>query len=100
MPVKDFVSIRDFTPQQIRHYLHVATQLKAYPHVYRTALKGKTLAMIFEKPSLRTRVTFDVGIEELGGHPDLSFAGGDQSRASASRYMMLPRTWSAWCKAS
>jgi ornithine carbamoyltransferase len=69
MPVKDFLSIRDFTPQQIRHYLHVATQLKAYPNVYHTALKGKTLAMIFEKPSLRTRVTFDVGIEELGGHP-------------------------------
>ena len=69
MPVKDFLSIRDFTPQQIRHYLHVAMQLKAYPHVYHTALKGKTLAMIFEKPSLRTRVTFDVGIEELGCHP-------------------------------
>lgn len=69
VPVKDFLSIRDFTPQQIRHYLHVATQLKAYPNVYRTALKGKTLAMIFEKPSLRTRVSFDVGIEELGGHP-------------------------------
>jgi ornithine carbamoyltransferase len=30
MPVKDFLSIRDFTPHQIRHYLHVATQLKAY----------------------------------------------------------------------
>jgi len=69
VPIKDFVSIRDFTPQQIRHYLHLATQLKAYPNVYRTALKGKTLAMIFEKPSLRTRVSFDVGITELGGHP-------------------------------
>ncbi len=68
MPAKDFLTIRDFTPQQIRHYLHVATQLKAYPNVYQTALKGKTLAMIFEKPSLRTRVTFDVGMEELGGH--------------------------------
>jgi ornithine carbamoyltransferase len=69
MAVKDFLSIRDFTPQQVRHLLHVATQLKAYPNVYHTALKGKTLAMIFEKPSLRTRVTFDVGIEQLGGHP-------------------------------
>ena len=39
------------------------------PGAYTNALKGKTLAMIFEKPSLRTRVTFDVGIEELGGHP-------------------------------
>ena len=69
MPSKDFLSIRDFTPQEIRQFLHVAGQLKAYPNVYQTALKGKTLAMIFEKPSLRTRVTFDVGIEQLGGHP-------------------------------
>jgi ornithine carbamoyltransferase len=68
MPKKDFLSIRDFTPQQVRHFLHVATQLKAYPNVYHTALRGKTLAMIFEKPSLRTRVTFDVGMSELGGH--------------------------------
>jgi len=66
---KDFLSIRDFTPQQIRHLLHVAAQLKARPYDYRTELKGKTLAMIFEKPSLRTRVSFDVGMEELGGHP-------------------------------
>lgn len=42
-------------------------QIKAYPDVYSEALKGKTLAMIFEKPSLRTRVTFDVGIQQLGG---------------------------------
>ena len=54
---------------EIRHFLHVAVQVKAHPDAYRTALKGKTLAMIFEKPSLRTRVTFDVGMEELGGHP-------------------------------
>lgn len=69
MPFKDFISIRDFTSQQIRSFLHIAAQLKAYPNVYRTALKNKTLAMIFEKPSLRTRVSFDVGMEELGGHP-------------------------------
>ncbi len=69
MPAKDFLSIRNFTPQQIRQFLHVAMQVKAYPGAYSGALKGKTLAMIFEKPSLRTRVSFDVGIEELGGHP-------------------------------
>jgi ornithine carbamoyltransferase len=66
---KDFLSIRDFSPQEIRQFLHVACQLKALPGAYTGALKAKTLAMIFEKPSLRTRVTFDVGIEELGGHP-------------------------------
>ena len=66
---KDFVSLRDFQPGDIRHFLHVACMVKANPSAYSQSLKGKTLAMIFEKPSLRTRVTFDVGIEELGGHP-------------------------------
>jgi len=69
MKPKDFLSIRDFSPQQIWHLLDLACQVKAFPGSFTNALKGKTLAMIFEKPSLRTRVTFDVGIEELGGHP-------------------------------
>lgn len=69
MEWKDFVSLRDFQPGEIRHFLHVACMVKANPAAYSQSLKGKTLAMIFEKPSLRTRVTFDVGIEELGGHP-------------------------------
>ena len=42
-------------------------QIKTHPDAYSEALKGKTLALIFEKPSLRTRVTFDVGIQQLGG---------------------------------
>jgi ornithine carbamoyltransferase len=63
----DFLSIRDFTPQQIGRLLELARQIKAKPEKYATASKGKTLAMIFEKPSLRTRVTFDVGIQQLGG---------------------------------
>jgi len=63
----DFLSIRDFTPAQIWELLHFAQQIKAHPEAYCSALKGKTLAMIFEKPSLRTRVTFDVGIHQLGG---------------------------------
>jgi len=67
MKAKDFVSIRDFSPQEIQDLLLLGRQIKAYPDVYSEALKGKTLAMIFEKPSLRTRVTFDVGIQQLGG---------------------------------
>jgi ornithine carbamoyltransferase len=63
----DFLSIKDFTPQQIRRLLHLASALKLQPQAYTEALKGKTLALIFEKPSLRTRVTFDVGIHQLGG---------------------------------
>ena len=68
MPTKDFVSLRDFSPREIRHFLDLACRLKANPSHYSNALKRRTLAMIFEKPSLRTRVTFDVGMEQLGGH--------------------------------
>jgi ornithine carbamoyltransferase len=66
--MKDFVSIRDFTPQQIRAFLELACCIKADPFAYSRTLQGKTLAMIFEKPSLRTRVSFDVGIQQLGGY--------------------------------
>ncbi len=63
----DFLSIRDFSPEQIRHLLETARTIKANPTGYSHTLRGKTLALIFEKPSLRTRVTFDVGIQQLGG---------------------------------
>ena len=65
--MNDFVSIRDFIPSEIEYLLLRARQIKARPDLYEDALHGKTLAMIFEKPSLRTRVTFDVGIQQLGG---------------------------------
>jgi ornithine carbamoyltransferase len=67
MSTNDFLSIRDFAPQDIQRILLLARQVKAFPGAYTRALQGKTLAMIFEKPSLRTRVTFDVGIQQLGG---------------------------------
>jgi ornithine carbamoyltransferase len=64
---KDFLSIKDFSPPEIWYLLTLARQIKAHPTTYCDALKRKTLALIFEKPSLRTRVTFDVGIQQLGG---------------------------------
>jgi len=64
---KDFLSIRDFSPSEIQYLLTLGRQVKAHPMTYCDALKRKTLAMIFEKPSLRTRVSFDVGIQQLGG---------------------------------
>ena len=64
---KDFLSIRDFSPSDIQYLLTLGRQVKAHPSAYGKALRGETLAMIFEKPSLRTRVTFDVGIQQLGG---------------------------------
>jgi ornithine carbamoyltransferase len=64
---KDFLSIKDFSPSEIQYLLILGRQIKTHPTTYCDALKRKTLAMIFEKPSLRTRVSFDVGIQQLGG---------------------------------
>ncbi|MBV8780018.1 MAG: ornithine carbamoyltransferase [Phycisphaerae bacterium] len=70
MRLKDFVSIASYSKAELRHILDVARQLKTQ---YKTKgrndpiLLGKTLAMIFEKPSLRTRVSFNVAMTQLGG---------------------------------
>lgn len=67
MGLHNFLSIRDFSSEEILYLLELASEIKRHPSAHAGALKGKTLAMIFEKPSLRTRVSFDVGIQQLGG---------------------------------
>lgn len=57
----------EWGPEQIRELYHLAADIKMRPERYRSALAGKFLALIFEKPSLRTRVTFEVGISSMGG---------------------------------
>jgi len=64
---KDLVSIADLTRADAERILDLATELKANREPERN-LQGKTLALIFEKPSLRTRVTFEVGMTQLGGY--------------------------------
>ncbi len=63
----NFLSIKDFSAEEIQYLLDLAREMKTHPSAHTSVLKGKTLAMIFEKPSLRTRVSFDVGIQQLGG---------------------------------
>jgi ornithine carbamoyltransferase len=67
MAKKDFLTIRDLSSDEIQGLLKQAIEIKTHPERYRDALRDKALAMIFEKPSLRTRVSFDVGIHQLGG---------------------------------
>jgi ornithine carbamoyltransferase len=64
---KDFVSIHDITRYEFHELLDLAVAIKENPDKYRKTLKGQVLAMVFEKPSLRTRMTFEVGMHELGG---------------------------------
>ncbi|MDU1054509.1 ornithine carbamoyltransferase [Clostridium baratii] len=68
---KDLLTMKSLTKNDILELLNLADQLKyeknhGIPHPF---LKGKTLGMIFEKSSTRTRVSFEVGMNDLGGHP-------------------------------
>jgi ornithine carbamoyltransferase len=64
---KDLLTGMEWSPAQVRELFHLAADVKGHPDRYRGALAGRFLALIFEKPSLRTRVTFEVGISSLGG---------------------------------
>lgn len=63
----DLLTGMEWTSAQVRELFDLAREVKAQPDRYRTALAGRSFALIFEKPSLRTRVTFEVGIASLGG---------------------------------
>jgi len=63
---RDLISIADMSPQDIRRVVNTALMMKSGRSS--SVLKGKTLALLFEKPSLRTRVSFDVAMHQLGGH--------------------------------
>ncbi len=65
---KDFISIEDLSPGEVERIFRLTETLKKHPRTDTTALKGMTLALIFQKPSNRTRVSFEVGIAHLGGH--------------------------------
>lgn len=63
----DLLSITDLGPDGVRNILGLTTLVKARPMEFRNALAGKQIAMFFEKPSLRTRLTFEAGINSMGG---------------------------------
>jgi ornithine carbamoyltransferase len=64
---RDYVNENDWTPSEIEAILDLAARVKARPDGWQTALRGKSLAMIFEKSSTRTRVSFEAGMFQLGG---------------------------------
>ena len=63
----DLVSTRDLGSQWVTAVLHLAVIMKMRPADFRSALAGKQMVMFFEKPSLRTRLTFEAGMASLGG---------------------------------
>lgn len=65
---KDLLTFINWSQQDANKLLNFALDLKQYPEKYGKLLDGKSVVAIFEKPSLRTRVSFDIGIHKLGGH--------------------------------
>lgn len=66
--LSQLLSLAELSPAQLAGLLDLALDIKQHPEAYNQVLAGKSIAMLFEKPSLRTRVSFDVGINKLGGH--------------------------------
>jgi len=64
---KDLISIHDLDREEIEEIFVLAKRMKETPADFRDSLAGKTLGMVFQKPSTRTRVSFEVGIYQLGG---------------------------------
>src|SRR5215472_17616594 len=64
---RDYINEKDWKPEEIEEILSLAAEVKARPQDFRSALAGRTLAMIFEKSSTRTRVSFEAGMFQLGG---------------------------------
>ena len=97
-PIRHLLKLADLTPEQILDILNLADQLKyerkhGIPH---PLLAGKTLGMIFQKSSTRTRVSFEVGMSQLGGNAlflssrDLQIGRGEPVEDTArvlSRYL-------------
>jgi ornithine carbamoyltransferase len=72
---KDYLSVDDLSPGELSDLLALSGRVKADPEPYRGALTGRAVALIFEKPSTRTRVSFEVGVEQLGAYPVVLSSG-------------------------
>lgn len=93
---KDFLDTQDFSRKTLHLLLELAIRMKKNPGKYANSLRGQKLGMIFEKSSTRTRVSFEVGIQELGGSAlflssrDIQIGRGEPIRDTAkvlSRYI-------------
>jgi ornithine carbamoyltransferase len=65
---KDFLTLKDYSKEEIEYLINLATKIKKDKKLYSNVLKGKSIAMLFDKPSTRTRLSFEAGIEQLGGN--------------------------------
>jgi len=92
----DLLRDLDLTDEELLHLLDLAAEVKHSPRDYARALDGKSIALLFEKPSLRTRLTFELAIKQLGG--DALFvrkAGRLASHASLTGWLYTSTRYAA-----
>ena len=79
---RSFLTLKDFTPEEIGYFLDLAAKLKADKKkgITGNSLKGKNIALLFEKPSTRTRCSFTIGCVDEGAHPE--YLGKDDIQLS------------------
>lgn len=66
---RNYLSVDDLAPAELIAILDLSERVKADPTAYADRMRGRSVALVFEKPSTRTRVSFEVGVAELGAHP-------------------------------
>ena len=96
-PPRHFLDIADIDAGALRRMINLAALYRTgnAPEALRRPLAGKTLAMIFEKPSTRTRVSFQVGMQQLGG--DVVVLSHQDTQLGRARPSPMPR---GCCRAS
>ena len=102
MKTRDVLTLRDLTRADLDEVLSLAATLKQERGQgrLRPLLAGKKLGLVFQKPSLRTRATFDIGMTELGGStlflgPDEVQMGARETPADCVR-VLEPAWWRSW----
>lgn len=66
---RDYLTVDDLSAEELTGLLDLSEKVKAHPGDHAVALRGKSVALIFEKPSTRTRVSFEIAVASTGGHP-------------------------------
>ena len=95
MAGKDFISILDFSKEEAKALIQRAVDLKTDRSLVDGKYKGKVMAVIFEKPSLRTRVTFETGIYQMGGYA-IYLAPGDIALGVRETVADIARNLERW----
>jgi ornithine carbamoyltransferase len=92
---RDFLTLADYSVDEVAAVLDRAAEVKKNPGAFKKSLDGKTLAMIFEKPSLRTRVTFETGMTQLHGHA-IYISPGDAGLGTRESIPDVARNLERW----